>query len=311
MATIIAFDYDGSPYGQKIRLILTALKIPFSRLDQPMILPRPDLAALGITYRRIPLLAIGKDVYADTACITSAVIPNIASLGGDPDALTFSSADKAFEVWGVAAFRNVVSGLLDPTKLPKEFINDRATIFPSIKRPDAATLRPSGLASLKARMMQVENEFLGAGGPFIHGSKISLADIHVAWPFRWVLFQLQVRREPGFGPQDFPKVYKLLESLPKPAPKNLKVEEVHSTIRGASYWAQSPGGVAQGDPLRLKTGMEVKIEDFDAAPGAHIQVGKLIGTTEDETVVEVGKDGIRLHYPRVGYIVRPVENSNL
>lgn len=36
---------------------------------QPRILPRPDLSLLGITYRRIPLLAIGNSVYCDTHLI--------------------------------------------------------------------------------------------------------------------------------------------------------------------------------------------------------------------------------------------------
>lgn len=36
---------------------------------QPPILPRPDLSLLGITYRRIPLLAIGNDIYCDTYLI--------------------------------------------------------------------------------------------------------------------------------------------------------------------------------------------------------------------------------------------------
>lgn len=36
---------------------------------QPPILPRPDLASLGIKYRRIPLLSIGNDVYCDTYLI--------------------------------------------------------------------------------------------------------------------------------------------------------------------------------------------------------------------------------------------------
>jgi glutathione S-transferase len=36
-----------------------------------MILPRPDLAELGIKYRRIPLLSIGRDVYLDTRLILS------------------------------------------------------------------------------------------------------------------------------------------------------------------------------------------------------------------------------------------------
>lgn len=37
-----------------------------------MILPRPELSeTMGITYRRIPILAIGRDVYADTSLIAS------------------------------------------------------------------------------------------------------------------------------------------------------------------------------------------------------------------------------------------------
>lgn len=33
------------------------------------VLPRPDLEALGITYRRIPIMAIGRDVYCDSSLI--------------------------------------------------------------------------------------------------------------------------------------------------------------------------------------------------------------------------------------------------
>jgi len=37
-----------------------------------MTLPRPELSeTMGITYRRIPILAIGRDVYADTSLIAS------------------------------------------------------------------------------------------------------------------------------------------------------------------------------------------------------------------------------------------------
>jgi len=37
-----------------------------------MTLPRPELSeTMGITYRRIPILAIGRDIYADTSLIVS------------------------------------------------------------------------------------------------------------------------------------------------------------------------------------------------------------------------------------------------
>jgi glutathione S-transferase len=32
-------------------------------------MPRPDLAAIGVKYRRIPVLSIGRDIYCDTALI--------------------------------------------------------------------------------------------------------------------------------------------------------------------------------------------------------------------------------------------------
>lgn len=45
------------------------------------------------------------------------------------------------------------------------------------------------------------------------------------------------------------------------------------------------------------------IDSYSTDPGKHPQAGKLIGTSIDETVIEL-KDGVRLHFPRVGYIVR-------
>jgi len=36
---------------------------------QPLKLPRPDLNALGIKYRRVPVLAIDRDLYLDSRCI--------------------------------------------------------------------------------------------------------------------------------------------------------------------------------------------------------------------------------------------------
>ena len=44
-------------------------------------MPRPDLAFLNIHYRRIPILAIGRDIYLDTRLIlrTLESLPDIAS----------------------------------------------------------------------------------------------------------------------------------------------------------------------------------------------------------------------------------------
>jgi glutathione S-transferase len=109
----------------------------------------------------------------------------------------------------------------------------------------------------------IERQFLaGSGGPFIGGSQLSLADIHVTWPIKMAL-GLGVSEEPGFGKEDFPKVYKLIENLPAFNPPVLSDEETHNAIRGASYTSQGAKGVAGNEPTGLKVGTPVSIESFE------------------------------------------------
>jgi len=294
-APIIHFDYDGSPYGQKTKTLLAALGVEFKKNDQPFVLPRPSLEELGITYRRIPLLAIGKDIYADSALIIDVITSQLGKIPTSP-------ADKAYEAWGKEVFGDCL-GLLPSEVLTKDFIKDRQEIFPSLARPDIKTLRPSSLANIRGRMEIIERQFLaGSGGPFIGGSQLSLADIHVTWPIKMAL-GLGVSEEPGFGKEDFPKVYKLIENLPAFNPPVLSDEETHKAIRGASYTSQGAKGVAGNEPTGLKVGTPVSIESFDSEPGAHPQLGTLVAADSREVVIEI-KDAIHLHFPRIGYIVR-------
>lgn len=83
-------------------------------------LPRPDLAALGITHRRIPILAIGKDIYCDSAAAVDA-------LEGLSSALRSSPADKAFEAYGNSLI-GVMLRSVDVDSMPG-LVQDRATIF--------------------------------------------------------------------------------------------------------------------------------------------------------------------------------------
>ena len=69
---IIAWDYLFAPNAQKSRLYLYTTKTPFSICEQPFALPRPTLTDLGITYRRVPVLSIGKDVFPDNASFLEA-----------------------------------------------------------------------------------------------------------------------------------------------------------------------------------------------------------------------------------------------
>jgi glutathione S-transferase len=285
-----------SPYGHKLRRALAASGVSFQRSDQPAVLPRPILERLDITYRRIPVLAIGKDVYADSTRIIDELQRRYGKLAASP-------ADKAYETFGAHVFATSLS-VIPMAAVTPEFKKDRETIFPALNRPDLAQLRPSGLAAMKTIYQVVEREFLGGSpGPFIGGAaKYALADVHVGWVIQWALETLGLGKEAGFGKEDLPRVYKWIERFPQPQFENVTQEQVWETVLHAEYSAEDIG-VDESDSLGIKKGTVVSVENIDTTPGAHPQNGKLVGLNEKEIVVEL-KNGIRVHFPRVGYLVK-------
>lgn len=67
--SIKLYYYPTSPYARKIVWYLALRQLPYAEIRQPSIMPRPDLEAIGVAYRRIPVLTIGKDIYCDTRII--------------------------------------------------------------------------------------------------------------------------------------------------------------------------------------------------------------------------------------------------
>lgn len=153
----------------------------------------------------------------------------------------------------------------------------------------------------------------------------SLSDVHVGPLVRWALRTLGVDQEPGFDAARFPRVHAWrvapkplppshsptlpansaprLASLPDLQPAAVPPEEAAAAVLGAAY-LEPEVDVAPEDPLGVEAGSRVAVESADdAAPGAHAQVGRLVGLGRGETVVEL-ENGVRLHFPRAGYVVR-------
>jgi hypothetical protein len=144
--------------------------VDFKRVDQPAVLPRKDLEALGITYRRIPVVAVGKDIYCDSSLIIDLVNNKIGQWQ-----VPESPADKAWESWGYQAFHEVLS-LIPLEVLTDDFVKDRETIFPVLKRSDYKLMRPSGIAALKSRLEFVEKQVL-AKYPHVSGGKRTYTNV--------------------------------------------------------------------------------------------------------------------------------------
>lgn len=91
--------------------------------------------------------------------------------------------------------------------------------------------------------------------------------------------------------------------------KNDKIPEdkARETIFGADY-AMPAIGIDEADPLGYKAGEEVYIEPTDAEPGRHPQHGRLQGLNHEKVVIEL-ENGLRMHFPRIGYIIHRAKDE--
>ena len=152
-------SYEASPFATKVKNMLTLKRIPHKRVTvrshgklmhyngHPMpclqvtsILPRPELAdVLGIKYRRIPVLAIGNDVYCDSSIIASVLERRFPASqgygtlfprrkgGGNPD-IGVAKAIAMF--WTDRAMFPLVADCLPYEKFEATFVRDRDSVSP-------------------------------------------------------------------------------------------------------------------------------------------------------------------------------------
>ncbi|KAJ9500577.1 hypothetical protein H2202_003793 [Exophiala xenobiotica] len=258
---IVLFDYQFAPNAQRARNLLWVCDIPYQSCEQPFRMPRPDLADLGITHRRIPVNAIGRDVYADNRAFIEAVqsiFPEKTSV------LSKSPADQAYEAFGQRTFW-VTLPLVPVPFLTKDFLEDREELFSCFNRPDYEQLRPSALAEFRQMLDIVENDFL-AQGPWIGGNKCGVADINASWMIKMVLQTLEVEKEPGFGAADLPKVHAWINGFPRHsadnAPEQISGGDAKRKLLDADYAAVEIG-IDPLDPTRLTIGTAVTVEPND------------------------------------------------
>lgn len=156
-------------------------------------LPRPDLESLNISYRRIPILSHGKDVYCDTRLILrkleSAFSEN--ALGAStPEHLAL---ERLLDRWTTDAgiFTRAVQ-LMPNTPLRQDpaFVKDRSQFS---GRPGGFNVeameraRPEATVYIRDAFELLESTFFKDGRDWIFGStKPSLGDIE-GMCFRWRL----------------------------------------------------------------------------------------------------------------------------
>lgn len=176
-----------SAWAAKVTAYLALRGIPHSRCEQPITQPRPDLAELGVKYRRIPLLSIGRDMYCDTLLILEKLEQKYPASEGKYKSISASNPtelalEKLFEKWtDVVVFKYAGACIPTDMDLMKDpgFQKDREELWGRKWTKEAQdALRPAALANLRANFLFLE-EVLSDGRKWLLGEEgPKLADIH-------------------------------------------------------------------------------------------------------------------------------------
>ncbi len=303
MDDLILHHYAGSPFAEKVRLMLGFKSLPWRSVIVPSVMPKPDLVALTGGYRRTPNLQIGADIYCDTALIARVLearqaAPTLFPAHAPLAPLLAQWADSTL-FWTVIPFTmrpetlpHVFAG--QPPEAIKAFGADRAAFTAGFRRlssRDAIAQLPAYLQALDAQ--------LADGRPWLMGDKACIADFSVAHCL-WF-----IRRAPLMGVFD-----------PHP-PLKAWLERVLALGHGVSLdmtgaEALAVAAAAQGHALTvvhpdqgIEAGRAVTVAAVDY--GTDPVAGALVGLSRDEVVIRRHDERagtVHVHFPRIGFQVK-------
>ncbi|KAB2571259.1 hypothetical protein BFW01_g12678 [Lasiodiplodia theobromae] len=315
---IVLFHYPFSPYARRITWYLQLRGIAFAQCIQPMTMPRPDLRELGIAYRRIPLMAIGRDVYCDTRLILRKLeerFPDgaLGASGSDHRAI-----ERLLDRWTTDAGVFARAATLIPPDTPAlqdpKFAKDREEFSGrSWSKEAMIRARPESLVYIRDAFALLEETLLADGREWIlKTSTPSLADIEAIWPFDWLVEMKGALPASVISERQFPKVYAWIERFrgalraaksSGPKPVTLKGAQAVSFVSGANL-AECGGHIDAADPLGLVKGQEVEVWPIDSG-FQHRDRGTLVSLTPVEMVLasrtQAGGSEVHIHFPRWGF----------
>jgi hypothetical protein len=166
---------------------------------------------------------------------------------------------------------------------------------------------PNSLAEFKSYLNVLENDLLKDAEPFLEGRTISMADIQIAWPVQATFEMVDVLKMRDLDKSSYPKTQAWIQNLPVPTPKTISADEAAKRILSSEN-VEKILDVNENDPLHLAKGEKVAIQMSDdlGRSGRPPQVGGLLGLSDDEVVIGLS-NGIRMHFPRIGVVVRKTE----
>ncbi len=307
---IILHNYPQSPVAEKARVAFGIKGLTWRDVEIPRLPPKPFLTLLTGGYRRTPVVQIGADIYCDSQCI-------IRELERRYPSPTFFPGTDAGLMWCLsrwtdgALFDLAVKIVLGSAgdQLPPDFAADRGRLYlgenwaQGLKAANAEL--PHLVSQVRAPFAWLERQ-LGDGREFLLGSAPAAIDAqmyHVVWFLhgRW-------DQGPAFL-SEFPALERWRETVCRLGHGDRADMSPQDAIERARACEPAPiEGLDDHDPQGLEPGMQVTISpDLDG--GEQPVAGEVVAVSRDTITVrrsEPETGSLHVHFPRAGYMVKPV-----
>ena len=304
MSRILLHQYDISPFSEKVRVVLGIKGLEWTAVDEPVIMPKPELTALTGGYRRIPVMQIGADVYCDTQISNRELErrhPEPSIHAGDEHGLGYGIAmwtDRVLFQTVLPVIFGAIGGGLDPA-----FVADREAL--SGRKFDTQAMQaaaPLMADQLRAQLDWVERQ-LGDGRAFLFGERPGLADASVYYNFAFLRWTNPAA------------LSSLLATLPRVAAWEERVRgighgkrsDMSNTEAVELARAATPRTTEARDPhepngLRPGDAVTVMADDYGRDPIR----GTLVSSSAQHVAIRRTHDAVGevvVHFPRAGFVV--------
>lgn len=300
---IILHQYWQSPFTEKVRVVLGMKGLDWRSVEQPSIMPKPELTPLTGGYRRIPVMQIGADVYCDSQVILAELErrhPGPAAAAGGLHTAVGLWADQIFFGPSVTLIFSELgtSGAVDEAfKKDREALSGRP-FDPEAMQAAVPVMREQWRAFCSFIEAQLESH-----GDYLHGDEPSASDAH-AYMNPWFVSKFV----PGVATP-------LLEEFPRLRAWMARIEAIgygtHSDMsrsdamavakaaQPATVEAQDPN-----DPDGLAPGQAVAVAAIDY--GRDPIGGVLVSSSARHVAIRRSDPAVGevvVHFPRAGFTV--------
>ena len=301
MPDILFHQYDSSPFSEKVRVCLGIKQLAWGAVDQPVIMPKPELVALTGGYRRIPVMQIGADIYCDSVLIVRELekrFPEPTLFPCGDSGLAYANALWSDRAVFQAAVTIIFGGLGD--KVPPAFIADRTALS---GRSFDFTAMQAAIPHMEMQMrahIALLSDQLADGRAFLTGERPGLVDANAYYNLWFIRSAFPPAASLFDDARHMPAWMERVRAIGHGERSAVSREAALAIARTTAPLA---GTVAPQDAALEGKQITVAADDYGRDP-VH---GVLVGSSEHHVALRredplAGE--VVVHFPRIGFTAR-------